>query len=273
MEPPDPSIESRLTSIELLRAAGRGTVDSIPAIVAALVSGAVPPEFTILTQVASTAASTAFISAAGVALAAVGGQRQRERAVATAYMSIAAIADRVERGEERRPDEFYCPNELGRSEGEEFIEGALHIAAGTYEERKLAIISSLIANVDMRESITGHDAQFALLAVDRLTYAQLCLLAMCGVSAPRPDEPIPQGTQSLIGQLEVLADEGLVGIRQDDGHVAHYSAVLNGGTLRRGLTRVSLTQKGDNLVGVLNLTILASQSECHAVWRDLLNGK
>ena len=256
------------------RAAIGGAVqEALPEIVGRCAAGLVPEPFQAYVHVMSQSATASIISAVGTALTSMSSDRQRLRGAATILTAFKSISAAVNDGSSRRSDEFYESKGDKRSDGEELFEGALHTAAGTYEERKLGVIASLIANVDLHESITGHEAQFALKTLDRLTFAQLCMLAKLSAKAPRPNEPIPHGPQSLVGQLEALADEGLVGIAQSDGRVAHYSAVYNGGTLRRGLANVSLTAKGERLALVLNLPLLAGSDDCGVIWEQLLAGQ
>lgn len=247
--------------------------EGLPEVVGLCAAGLVPELLRPGVQVLSKSATAAIISAIGAALGPGSSERQRYRGVRTILMALTSIVDNVNAGIPRRSDDFYAGYGDRRPEGEEFIEGALRTAASTYEESKLRVIAALIANVDLHDSISGHEAQFALKTLDRLTYAQLCMLAKLSVSAPRRDNPLPEGTRVLVAQLEVLADEGLVGLAQADGRVAHYAAVLNGGTFRQGLEKVALSEKGVRLAAALNLELLASARECDEVWEQLLDGR
>lgn len=231
----------------------------------------IPDPFKTLASVAIPAVVAAGSQAIQNVLGVIHSDRPKIRALATAYVALVDIEGRVRDGEHRRNDDFYTPTN-GRAPGEELFEGALQIAARTYEERKLKVLANVLANTDLDQQVSGHEAQFALHIIDRLTFAQLCLLAHCSNNTPRPEDPIPDGPQFLVGQLEVLADEGLVGLRQDDGGVAHYATVFNGGTFRKGLGRVTVTDKGARLADLLGLNGLASDPGSKAIWNELLAG-
>jgi hypothetical protein len=88
------------------------------------------------------------------------------------------IAERRQSGDEFRQDGFFPKRPGTRSDADEVMEGVLFTAMTDYEERKTPFYGYLFANLAFDTQIDGALAHSLIRLAERLTYRQLCLLAL-----------------------------------------------------------------------------------------------
>jgi len=78
-----------------------------------------------------------------------------------------------------RNDNFFIPDSVtNRSAADEILEGTLIAAKNTYEERKLKYYGNLLANIAYYSEIDQYRANYLLRITEKLSYRQICLLAL-----------------------------------------------------------------------------------------------
>ena len=148
--------------------------------------------------------------------------RERERAGAALVLIAKDSEERKARGERIRDDGFFSPRDGFRADAEELLEGILRLAASTYEERKVPLLSNLFSAVAHDESVSAPDAQFLVRVADDLTYRQFVCLAVIARTEEHNDALInahvarTEGTAlpdpTVLLELNDLADRRLVGL-------------------------------------------------------------
>lgn len=106
---------------------------------------------------------------------------ERKRVGIAAVRTLKAIDERLEAGELLRNDaSFNEANSDERSAAEELFEGVLLKCKSEYEEKKTFYIQNIFVNIAFNSEISPDAAYSLLSIVDRLTYRQICLLALLG---------------------------------------------------------------------------------------------
>jgi hypothetical protein len=78
-----------------------------------------------------------------------------------------------------RNDDFFSPDSItNRSAADEILEGTLLAAKNEYEERKLKYYGNLLANIAYYPEIDRYQANYLLRITERLSYRQICILAL-----------------------------------------------------------------------------------------------
>jgi hypothetical protein len=151
---------------------------------------------------------------------------QRERVKAASVIEIAAnrIQEKIQLGYELRSDDFLVSEPGRRSVADEVAEGVLISAQREHEERKLPYLGNLLANIAFEDDLNRSQANLLLRLADRLSYRQLCLLAIFGRKDEFPDlrdgtfedqfenEPAAEGFIELIGVLEEANELMVMGL-------------------------------------------------------------
>jgi hypothetical protein len=104
-----------------------------------------------------------------------------------------------------RADEFFCEQPNERSSAEEIAEGVLLAAQREHEERKLKFYSNLLANIAFRNDIDRALANALVKQAERMSYRQLCLLALFG-QTERSDNLIRHITKNDITKLVIVEE-------------------------------------------------------------------
>lgn len=135
-------------------------------------------------------------------------------------------------GGEPRQDRFWGQVRGGRSDATEVAEGVLIAASREPEERKIPYLGYLLAHVTFYARVSGTDANSLVRQVDRLSYRQLSLLALCGrterqsqgTAAPpryqvmwralRQSEEARFSTLAVLGEIEDFDRQGFVEVAQ-----------------------------------------------------------
>lgn len=108
------------------------------------------------------------------------GPREEMRIGATLAFAAENIKQKLENGYQLRQDGFFTQSSNDRAPADEIVEGILLIAQREYQERKLPFLGNLVANFAFHDEIDGAQANLLLRLAQRISYRQLCLLALFG---------------------------------------------------------------------------------------------
>lgn len=212
--------------------------------------------------------------------------RQHARIGAVFALAAREIDNRLQEGETPRSDGFFDREGERRPDSEELLEGVLLRAGEEYEERKLPFLSRLYAEVCFRETISSGYAHHLLRLADRLSYRQLCLLALFAdegreeellslelirTEMGHPDLGPPEA--GVIAEMDQLGTESILGFGQRDETVAHFASVVEGGTFgtHYKYTGIKAMPVGTDLYDLLGLDELPRE-DVEAVLTDLRGG-
>lgn len=217
--------------------------------------------------------------AMGEALARVGvefydrvlASRQAARAGGALGAAVTRIGERLEAGDELRQDGFFDPGSDNRADADEVLEGTMLTAANSWEERKVAPLGRLYANLAFDSSISPAWANFLLRVADGLTYNQLVLMAVL-VQAEEAGgryertvvslEVVPSVVRiapdtTLYTQLDGLSSAHLVGMRQAVGPpIAPSDTWGSSAWGPSNLLRATLTEMGRSIHDLMELNVL-----------------
>lgn len=87
-------------------------------------------------------------------------------------------AERLDQGEQLRQDGFFGEDLGQKAAAEEITEGLLRTAQREREERKLPFLANLYASLAFSEQLDRGGANAVLQQAEKLSYRQLCLLAL-----------------------------------------------------------------------------------------------
>lgn len=104
--------------------------------------------------------------------------RERIRVGSVAAFALSRINERIKSGHIPRGDSFFLERSGVRPDGEQLLEGVLLKARDEYEEKKLKYMGNFFANLAFTDSVSVHTASLLLKQTERLTYRQMCLLAL-----------------------------------------------------------------------------------------------
>lgn len=111
-------------------------------------------------------------------------QQERRRVDTVATLALEGIQTRLDRGDERRQDQFFDPRVAdGRSDVEEIFEAVLLRAKQEAQERKIPFLANIFANAAFA-SVPAADVHAVVTLAERMSYRQYALLAL----AKRCDE-------------------------------------------------------------------------------------
>ena len=97
-------------------------------------------------------------------------------------LAVAEIRERIETGEDLREDGFFDSGESGSSDATEVAENVLLKAQREPEEKKLAYMAHLLANIAFDSRVSAAMAHQITKAAEQLTYRQLCMLKLASVA-------------------------------------------------------------------------------------------
>ena len=106
--------------------------------------------------------------------------RERVKIGAAFGFALERLKQRLECGETPRTDGFFDEGILGRAPADEILEGAVQKCRVQFEERKCRLLAYIYANAAFDTRASAQDAVLMLELVDRLTYRQLCMVALAG---------------------------------------------------------------------------------------------
>ena len=166
------------------------------------------------------------------------GPRQRERIGGAYGVAWERIRQRAANGETPRSDGFFTGD---RSAAEELLEGVLHAAGESHEERKVRFLGNLYASIAFEPSVGRAYGNYLIRLADRLTFRQLVCLAILAEGSLAPTvaklaREDPQGIAVFGEELGIELDElsglGLVGVGVPGGEVLPPGAETFPGTTR-----------------------------------------
>ncbi len=103
---------------------------------------------------------------------------EKSRVGACATFIIAKIQDNIQAGHKLRDDGFFENDKDERSKAEEIMEGIIIKCRDEYEQRKIKIIANIYASIAFLPDVSATEANFLIKLIERLTYIQICLLAL-----------------------------------------------------------------------------------------------
>lgn len=148
-------------------------------------------------------------------------RRQKARVSGALLVAASRIQERLNQGDIFENQEFFEPLESGRSNAEEIAEGILISAQQEHEEKKVAFMGNLLANIAFDYRISRHQANFFVRLLDRLSYRQLCILA--GIS--NRDYADITFRQRLFESTEFLTNEDHPGFVYDLWELYNYGLI------------------------------------------------
>lgn len=112
-------------------------------------------------------------------------QTERSRMGSLYVLAHNQVIQRLNGGEQPRPDSFFKPRERKkakalRSEADELLEGTFLAARMAYGERKVALLANFYANVVFRDDLDSGHTNYILSLMESLTYRQLMGLFIIG---------------------------------------------------------------------------------------------
>jgi hypothetical protein len=108
------------------------------------------------------------------------GRREKERIGGVLIYAAEKVREKLDHGEKIRDDDFFTEDTSGRDAASEVTEGVILAAQREHEEKKLRFYGNLIANLAFTSQIDRPHANLLVRAAQRLSYRQLCLLALAG---------------------------------------------------------------------------------------------
>jgi hypothetical protein len=116
--------------------------------------------------------------------------RERTRVEATADIATYRISSRLLAGHVPRSDGFFDNIERGDSPSQELFEAVLLKARDSYEEKKVRHLGLFFANIAFADYVSPQTAHLLLKQFERLSYRQLCLIALVGKKESLDVEPL-----------------------------------------------------------------------------------
>lgn len=138
-------------------------------------------------------------------------QSENEKIGAGFAFAIHKISERSKKGEKIRTDNFFKSDINARSPAKEILEGVLLKCKNEYEIKKLRLIGNIFGNAAFM-NISPENISSILKITERLTYRQLCILAIpyCKIS-PKIKGPllltINQGMVTTTDFSQILSQE------------------------------------------------------------------
>ena len=137
-------------------------------------------------------------------------QREQER-VGTVYgLTMLAIKEHLDRGEQPRTDGFFQRDATDRSKAAEIAEGVLISAQREHEEKKIPYLANLLATIAFDPHIDVGMANYMVRIAGSLTYRQYCVVniavnvtAWGGIHSPPYNNPENIATQVWALLLEI----------------------------------------------------------------------
>ena len=106
------------------------------------------------------------------------GKREEKRIGAALVFAARKIEANRTAGKAVRTDGFFTDQPDGRSPADEIAEGVLMVVQREHEERKLPFYGNLLANLAFQPEYDRAQSNLLIQLAQRLSYQQLCLLAL-----------------------------------------------------------------------------------------------
>lgn len=222
------------------------------------------------TTSAVAATSGALLGAVGNEIAERGLSPRQEIRVGQVYLQASTlITTRVLSGETVRQDGFF---EGPGSAGYELAEGILLVARDTFEERKLPFLGNLVGNIAFASTIDPYTANFVLRLAERLSWLDLCLIAIFDDDEQFPMPDLEQdhapdwNSFTIMEQLRRLTETGGEQVmtfkreRPEESLLPTFDTRLSG---------IVLTNSGRLIAGLMELNQIL-RSELRPIYDQLL---
>lgn len=178
-----------------------------------------------------------------------------------AFTALHRISARLVIGDAPRDDGFFQHAGTGRSPSDEILEGVLLRARDEYQERKLKHFGNFFAELAFTPEISAETAHLLLRTLERLTYRQLCIVAIVGNHGSLNVEPLrkpehhePELESLKREEMDLHAyDLGSLGLLSPNGAyvdtLSPLGKVLYGLTSLREIDPAELEKLTDTLTG------------------------
>ncbi|MDQ5808113.1 MAG: hypothetical protein M3320_05495 [Actinomycetota bacterium] len=201
------------------------------------------------------------------------------------FVAFQEIEARLAANEQPRQDGFFeAGAERERPAAEELLEGVLLRAGDSYEQKRVPFLGRLYASVAFRDDVSPAYGHYLLRVADRLSYRQLALLALFAdeehrdalrrmdrhLSEARGERATPPEPATL-AELNQLGNDNLLGFRQQGGWVAHFAAVIEGGSFAGSYRNTAPTPLAQTLFEVMGLAKIP-RAEVHGLMQELAPG-
>jgi len=191
------------------------------------------------------------------------GPREEVRIGAAYTFAIQKLQENLSSGNsQKREDAFFEESRAGRAAAEEILEGIVLTAQREYEERKVAFLGYLYANICTNASVTREHANQLIKTASNLSFRQFCLLAALKVRRDREEsftfrlsfalDNASIQKQDVIAELRDLHQRGLVTLKLetiDSGIDDHTSPIDKQG--------INISSSGLEFYDLLSLDRLA----------------
>lgn len=134
---------------------------------------------------------------------------EKRRVAAELILIKIKIEDMHNQGKSVRTDGFFDGSITDRSSAAEIFEGITLIAQKEYEQKKLPFFANLVANICFNPNIDRGNANLLLRLAEQLSYRQLCILSLFGLSDKPPELPMDSYSD---GEFD---NEGIASKRHD----------------------------------------------------------
>ncbi|ABE45796.1 hypothetical protein [Polaromonas sp. JS666] len=132
--------------------------------------------------------------------------RERIRIDAATDVATYRISSRLLAGHICRSDGFFDNMEYRGSPSQELLEAVLLKARDSFEEKKVRHLGLFYANLVFTDYVSPQTAHLLLKQLERLSYRQLCLIALVGAKESLDTEPLRRPNHSD-PELEALKRE------------------------------------------------------------------
>ena len=132
--------------------------------------------------------------------------RERIRIDAATDVATYRISSRLLAGHICRSDGFFDTVEYRGSPSQELLEAVLLKARESFEEKKVRHLGLFYANLAFADYVSPQTAHLLLKQLERLSYRQLCLIALVGAKESLDTEPLRRPNHSD-PELEALKRE------------------------------------------------------------------
>lgn len=189
-------------------------------------------------------------------------KREEVRIGATLTYAICKINENLSNNKKLREDDFFN-YEIGlRSVAEEIYEGIILSAQREHEEKKMKFLGNLIANIPFDCTINRSKANFLIKIMEKLTYNQLCIIAIFKI----------EGRKDLNWGYSFNQYEELTTLNYLESAVEELDSLKIIGTIRSTggtIITVSLSKFGEDLYNLASLEELDS-NELLEIKQDFL---
>lgn len=187
---------------------------------------------------------------------------------ATAYL-IEEIQSRTDSGKKIRTDGFFDRADVHRSSAEQVLEGTLLKCKNQFIDKKLMITSNIFISAIYNEGVSLDDVETVLAVTEKLTYRELCLLAIFSRKDELDLDDLREGdfsngswrtegaglesTPAVLQNICNLINTGTLSML-DENHAAYIEDIITWNSVVP--SRIVVTPIGEQYLELLNLSII-----------------